>query len=890
MAVPHLVSGDGTAPEASIERSPGWGVLLVRHLIAASAFMVAVMLGYMSMVPIGTITTVWPAAGVVVVWIGALGRTGRERWGIVAATMAIAVPLCSALGIPPELIPSSAIGFGALALTADVILRHGGRDPMQLRTSRDLYHLTGAALAASAVSATIRSVGMIHLGYTTDLAFTWLTWIMRDALSIVVLASAYMTFRTVRRRLPCRRTVLVSLLLVPAVGLFGIALFATAGLSLALPLSAAALCIWIAERFPTHVTALLNIVVSTMIIFASLTGDGLFGTFSLQASVLEAQALSMIFTIMTYVVALRRDEQDRLRRTLRRSEAEFRTAFESAPVGMVKLFSSADGKCQIHRANNQFAAMVDGSAECLVGTSMETLLAPADRPALRAAARRVLTGNPEHHQFEAQLDSGSARTRWVSVSLAAVPVDNEATDSLLVVIEDITDRREEVISLEQQARFDPLTGLYNRRELLARLAGVHRDGDLPTAVYLLDLDGFKAVNDRSGHSVGDQLLRTVAGRLSAIARPGDTVARLGGDEFVVVHSGRDAVADIRTVAEQLLTAVGRPASQNKVRLTTTVSIGATITRPGMSPEDVLREADRAMYAAKRSGRGRVVIDRFVDARPGETVEVSDIERALAHNEFEVFGQPIIDLVTGAITAFECLLRWRHPQRGLLGPGAFLELVEATPLVHDVGNRVIDLSLALAASAWPDTARPTGGLTARPCAVHINVSGHMLETGTLAGTLRDAARRHGVSLDRIVLELTESYAPMLELISLDDLEALRRDGVRIAIDDVGTGHSSLARIAELPVDMLKIDGRFIASIGHDPRCDAVIRAVISIGRALNLTVVGEGVETHRQHEVLRASGCDQGQGFTYARPLDGPALRRKMSRAPRSLSSEHTTVG
>lgn len=506
-----------------------------------------------------------------------------------------------------------------------------------------------------------------------------------------------------------------------------------------------------------------------------------------------------------------------------------------------------------------------------IGAPLEVLIAEKDRPALRKAIASVLLENREHGHCEVRLAGDDRPERWASITLAGLPSDSSESPGGLAVLEDITSRREHVQSLARQARVDHLTGLHNRRELLDRLDSIQR-GTEPAAIFLLDLDGFKTINDRSGHEVGDQLLRIVSARLIAALRPGDLVARLGGDEFVVVAAGHDGPGEIRIVAERLRSSICRPAAPSGRTITMAVSIGATMARPGRSPDDVLRDADRAMYAAKRTGRNRIVVDWKAAGNSGDSLGISDIQHALDNDEFEMFGQPIVDLTTGRPTAIESLLRWRHPTRGLLGPAAFLELVESTPLVHDVGKRVINLSLALAAETIGDL----------DCAVHINVSGHLLETGDLAGMVRQAAQHHDVALSRIVLELTESYAPMLELICLDDLEALRNDGVRIAIDDVGTGYSSLARITELPVDMLKIDGRFIANIGRDPRCDAVIRAVISIGRALNLTTVGEGVETHAHHELLAASGCDQAQGYTYARPMDARALHESLHSNSRSV--------
>lgn len=870
MASPRNETSGDLATSPSADRTVRRTIALPwRHPAFAALFAAMIWFGHLTTVPGGWISTVWPAAGVAVIWICTLGTTRRARIGIIATITIVAVPMCAAMGIAPELIGPYALGFGAQTLVADLILRRGGRDPLLFRESRDLYLLATAAIVASAVSATIRSAAFVAMGRTEAVELAWATWTLRDSLSILLLASAYMCLRASPLPRPNAGNVRRHLLLLPIIGLFGIVLFVTTERTLAAPLLAAAMCIWVAERFSTPVTAVINVLASSLVILASLGGEGLFGSFSIETSIIEAQALSMIFTVMTYVVALRRDDQDRLRRDLRHREAEFRAAFDSAPVGMASL-AVTNGSAHIVRINEHLGSMTAGLPRDPTGAPLETIVVEDDRPALRHAIESILLLHREHSRCEVRLAGDDRRERWASISLAGLPTDGTEAPGGLAVVEDITARREQVQTLARQARFDPLTGLHNRRELLDRLGRVEK-GTEPAAVFLLDLDGFKTINDRSGHEVGDQLLRTVSARLAATVRPTDLVVRLGGDEFVVVTSGRDAPFEVRTIAERLRSSICRPATLSGRTITMAVSIGATMARPGRAPEDVLRDADRAMYAAKRAGRSRIVVDWTAAGQEGAALDVGDIERALACDEFEMFGQPIIDLSTGRPAAIECLLRWRHPTRGLLGPGAFLELVESTPLVHDVGKRVIDRSLALAAHTIGDL----------DCAVHINVSGHLLETGDLARMVRSAAERHAVPLDRIVLELTESYAPMLELISLDDLEELRRDGVRIAIDDVGTGYSSLARITELSVDMLKIDGRFTAGIGSDSRCDAVIRAVISIGRALNLTVVGEGIETHRQHELLVASGCDQAQGYTYSRPLNAEALHECLHSDSRS---------
>lgn len=359
MAVPH----DGTSGHLVVRPPADHSAARLahipwRHPVAAASFILAMWVGHLTIIPGSTISTVWPAAGVAVIWIATLGTTTRARIGIVATISAVAIPLCMVMGVRPELVGALALGFGAQTLIADVILRSGGRDPLRFRQSCDLYVLATAAIAASATSATIRTFAFFALGRTEELHLSWAIWTLRDSLSILVLVSAYLSLRGSSISLPRVRAIPRHLLLLPVIGVFGIVLFLTAERTLAAPLLAAAMCIWVAERFSTPVTAVINVLASSLVIMAALAGEGMFGSLSAKTSVIEAQSLSMIFTLMTYVVALRRDDQDRLRRDLRRREAEFRAAFDSAPVGMALVVTN--GSAHIVRINEHLGLMIAG--------------------------------------------------------------------------------------------------------------------------------------------------------------------------------------------------------------------------------------------------------------------------------------------------------------------------------------------------------------------------------------------------------------------------------------------------------------------------------------------------------------------------------------------------
>jgi EAL domain-containing protein (putative c-di-GMP-specific phosphodiesterase class I) len=273
-----------------------------------------------------------------------------------------------------------------------------------------------------------------------------------------------------------------------------------------------------------------------------------------------------------------------------------------------------------------------------------------------------------------------------------------------------------------------------------------------------------------------------------------------------------------------------------------------------------------MYEAKRAGKNRAHLhDDDAEASSNRAARLlPQLRAALERDQFILHGQPVLDLVTGHPVAVETLVRWQHPARGLLSPAEFLDVAEASPLMLALGRRVLEESCRMAA-AWSEALGP-----AAP-AVHVNVSGRQLEAGTFSADVRSALARYGLPAHRLVLELTETTMPTITHSLLADLQRLREDGVRIAIDDLGTGYSSLARLTDLPVDLLKIDLAFVAGLGRDPSCDAVVRAVLSIGAALGLTVVAEGVETPQQADLLRRYGCDTVQGYLYSPPRPESAL-------------------
>jgi diguanylate cyclase (GGDEF)-like protein len=415
-----------------------------------------------------------------------------------------------------------------------------------------------------------------------------------------------------------------------------------------------------------------------------------------------------------------------------------------------------------------------------------------------------------------------------------------------------------------RALHDPLTGLANRGLLADQLTQAlarsgRRSGSV--AVLAVDLDGFKVVNRTFGLAAGDEVLVAVARRLEAAVRSGDAVARVAGDEFVVVAEDVDSADVASGLAGRVREAITAPiplTGGEEVLLT--ASVGIVFARgESHAPESLLRDADIALYRAKETGRDRHVM--FEDGLRSHAVDRSDTESALRHaldhDGLRLHYQPLIDLATGTICGAEALVRLEDPDRGLLPPGDFLDVAEDTGLILAVGGWVIG-EAARQAAAWHAAA---GGRFT----VSVNLSGRQLEHPGFLDEVGAAVAAGGAGLSMFCFEITENALVDTNSAALRSLEALKERGARLAIDDFGTGNSSLTWLRRLPADLLKVDRSFVAVLGEDLGASAIVRAVVSLGQALGLTTVAEGVETDGQLAELRELGCDWAQGYLFARP-------------------------
>ncbi len=440
----------------------------------------------------------------------------------------------------------------------------------------------------------------------------------------------------------------------------------------------------------------------------------------------------------------------------------------------------------------------------------------------------------------------------------AISIEPTADGGWVATHEDITERRQAEQQIAYMARHDSLTDLPNRmqfREQLAHaLAGVSRGERL--AVLCLDLDSFKTVNDTLGHQVGDELLKAVAGRLRECVRETDTVARVGGDEFAIIQTGIDHAIDTATLARRICEALRTSYSLFGHIVMVDASIGIAVApNDGTEPTELLKNADMALYGAKANGRGTYrFFEPEMDARmkARRTLELA-LRAALAKGEFELYYQPLVDLQKDEVTSCEALLRWQHPERGMVGPAEFIPVAEEIGLIVPLGEWVLKRACADAA-LWRDDVK-----------VAVNLSPIQVMNKNLVAAVIGALASSGLPAHRLEIEITESVLLQNTELTLATLHRLRELGVKISMDDFGTGYSSLSYLRSFPFDKIKIDRCFISGLGDGEDARAIVQAIAGLARNLGIMTTAEGVETEQQLEQVRFLGCTEMQGYLFSPP-------------------------
>lgn len=517
---------------------------------------------------------------------------------------------------------------------------------------------------------------------------------------------------------------------------------------------------------------------------------------------------------------------------------------------------------------------------------LSRVLSP-DRQHLREAMERAREGEAYQMSFRVQRDEETVVTLYEQ----ALPVRDEFGRVVRIegVTQDVTEREQAQRRIRFLAYHDSLTGLANRqmfREMLDHtLARSQRTGSRCALLYL-DLDRLKRINDSYGHTLGDQILREVASRLLASIRSADlvahddslheeVVARLGGDEFTVLLTDLSRAEDAARVAARICAELGRPLQVTHVELVVTASIGIAIFPDnGADPETLLRHADMAMYAAKQ--RGRNTYEFFTEAMQQQAVErlslEQDLARALESGQFSLHYQPQVDSASGRIVSAEALLRWQHPQRGMVSPVQFIPVAEETGLIVPLGEWVV-LTACRQMAEWRQA-----GLPVVPVAV--NLSAHNFRSDSLLTSIAHALESTGLPSSYLHVELTESAVMQEPAAAMKTLGALKAIGLKLSIDDFGTGYSSLSTLKQFPIDLLKIDRSFVRDLPEDGSSASIVEAILALANALGLGVVAEGVETTAQRDFLCSRRCGLMQGYLFSKPLPADGFARLLGAVPR----------
>jgi diguanylate cyclase (GGDEF)-like protein len=568
--------------------------------------------------------------------------------------------------------------------------------------------------------------------------------------------------------------------------------------------------------------------------------------------------LTQVFVLSTLIVvlslAITVDQRRDLLTQVRRSERILRGGFDDALLGTVILRSAPQG-LQVLEINPVAADLLRAAPDGQVAWA--EVLGPAT-PMVVQELTDVACGRQATWREEIELvaDSGS---RWAE--LVAADLSHEP-GCLVLQLSETTARRAAERELEHQAVHDALTGLPNRvllRDRAERAMAACERSRCSVAVLVIDLDDFQRVNDTAGHAAGDDLLRQAADRLRGSIRTSDTLARLAGDEFAIVLPDADEAVVAHVVSRvtaAFTDAFTAPAGTFRIG----ASVGVATSRPGSTFDELLRDADTAVHIAKSQGRGQTTwfTEAFHDRVVNAAELVADFDGALDRGEIVLFAQPIMDLDSDALVAAEVLVRWQHPQRGLLAPAAWLDIVNTGTPGAELEAWILSEACTILAGWSRDHAAACPHL-------HVNVSTTLLNRGDLAHQVLEAVGRAGAPPELLVIELTETDLESVRGSLTDELTTLRDAGIRIAVDDFGTGFSTLARLARLPLDDLKIDQSFTSTMLTDPRSDAIVNAIIGLARSLDLAIVAEGVETQDHAAHLRDLGCHYGQGYLWSRP-------------------------
>jgi len=808
------------------------------------------------------VTAIWPPSGIA---LAALLIFGMRLWPAIAAG-AFAVDLIAGLPLAPAL--GIATGNTLAAVAGALLVKKLVRDEHPLDTLRGvLVLIIGGGLAATMISATVGTTTLLDAGLASrpEYSAIWLTWWLGDTGGVMLFTPLLLAWQS-RPRLDwsAQRTLeavflLLSTLLVTQLVFGRSSPLAVNHYPLAfLPLTT---LIWAAVRFGKHGVTLGLFLVAASAVTGTVGGSGPFVRADINESLLLMQAFMGVASIAALLLTASLSERQQTQLQLDRYHR-----VQASNLGHI-LETSLNEIYMFEPQSLGFLNVNLGARDNL-GYSMEELrqLTAVDikpqytEKQFRQMIEPLLNGTEQLLQFETVHQRKDGTSYPVEVNLQ---LSRSGTDPVFVaIILDITERHHSQQRLDHMAHHDALTNLPNRflfsDRLTHALQHCERDGR-SLALMFLDLDGFKKINDSLGHPTGDDLLQQVAERLLAAARKGDTVARLGGDEFTIVLEDLDDTKIVPEIARRILESMARPFDVSGREVFLGASIGISMyPQDGHDVTALMKYADVAMFQAKKDGGNKhqfYLADMTVAANQRLALE-TDMRHSLENDDFTVHYQPQVSLENDCIVGVEALVRWQHPQHGMLPPNMFIPVAEESGLIEALGEWVMRVACKQVRE-WQET---TGVLIP----VAVNLSGHQIRD-TLAQTVENILQETGLEPRYLELEITESCIMSHTDETIDCLHRLRQLGVQLAIDDFGTGYSSMSQLKRLPIDKLKIDRSFVRDVPQDSNDMEIIKAIIALGHALDMTVIAEGVETAEQRTFLARHDCDVMQGYLFSRP-------------------------
>jgi diguanylate cyclase (GGDEF)-like protein len=824
----------------------------IRPLVVAGAVFALGLLA-IELAPNGSkVAAWWPAAGVSAAMVSAHFHDRRR----ILAAIVIASGAANLVGGRPALIAACfAVSNAAEAWVVAAWLNRNRAEAPVLRRMVDVWKLV-VATALGALTIGVGAALTIAVFGDGGALATFRSVVPSHAAAVLLLTPFVLAAPPAVRR--SRVEQVASWAVAAAIVL----LVFWPGQELPLAFVPTAALMWTAVRLGVRATAAQLIMVAVMVTLLSSNGGGLAVSIDGVLSNADTNVVVLCFILTNALVLLplatALAEREAALVRAQASEILYRTGFAEAIVGMM-LIRLEPGFTRVVQVND--------AARDLLRVAIDDRL-PDVLSDERGQSIRVIADGLVHGQgWAGEMRIGDDQTRWFHVAVTKLSRIESGPTVVSVQFTETTEHHRIQAELEHLALCDALTGLPNRTALIARLdkALARADGiQHRVAVLFFDLDDFKVVNDAYGHLVGDRLLSQLADRFRSAIRPGDTLARVGGDEFVLMCADVESIDAAMIVARRVVEAISDPVSVGDLRYEVNLSGGITISTTRSTSEQMLKEADVALYSAKAAGKRHIAeYTRRLGELAADRVRIeSELRTALRESEFEMHMQPVVDLHTGEVEAAEALIRWNHPIDGLRPPGLWLDIAERAGLLPELGAWALDRSISHA-KQWIDMLG-----TERAPIVHVNVSARQLDQPGFARVVIDTLSRHDFPADKVVLELTETFLARVGPELVEELETLDRLGVRIAADDFGTGFSPLTRVLELPISMIKIDRQFIASAVTDERALGIVATLLQLAAALEIDVVAEGVETAEQLEVLRRLGCRSAQGYLWSRPVPG----------------------